>query len=56
MALVAWSVLVYGCMSWYYMQENRKRKNGERDAKIQGLTEEQITALGDENPRYVFTS
>lgn len=48
LALVAWSVLVYGFMSWYFMQENRKRKNGERDANINGLNEDEIIALGDE--------
>lgn len=54
LALVAWSVLVYGFMSWYFTQENRKRKNGERDANIEGLNEEEIIALGDENSRYFF--
>jgi len=56
LALVAWSVCVYGFMSWYFTQENRKRQNGERDEKISGMSEEEITALGDENPRYRFTT
>ncbi|GAB7337480.1 hypothetical protein MBLNU457_g2811t1 [Dothideomycetes sp. NU457] len=56
LALVAWSVCVYAFMSWYFTQENRKRRNGERDEKITGMSEEEITALGDENPRYRFTT
>lgn len=56
LALVAWSVCVYAFMSWYFTQENRKRRNGERDEKISGMSEEEITALGDESPRYRFTT
>lgn len=56
LGLVAWSVCVYAFMSWYFTQENRKRRNGQRDEKIAGLNEDEITALGDESPRYMFTT
>ena len=56
LALVAWSVCVYGFMSWYFAQENRKRRNGHRNAKLEGQSEAEIIALGDENPHYIFTT
>ena len=56
MSLVAWAVIVYGLMTLYFEQENRKRRRGDRDENTNGLTEEQVFALGDENPRFIFAS
>ena len=56
MGLAAFSVCVYAFMSYYFTQENRKRERGERDDRIEGLNEDEILALGDENSRYRFTT
>ena len=56
MAMIGWAVCVYAFMSWYFTYENSRRRNGDRDARIQGLDAQEILALGDENPRYRFTA
>lgn len=54
MSLVAFACIIYALMSWVFKQENRKREHGMRDSVMEGLTEDEILALGDENPRFVF--
>ena len=56
MSLVALSIVIYTTMYFYFTRENRKRERGERDTIIQGLTEDEIIALGDENPRFRFAT
>lgn len=36
--------------------ENRRRRQGERDYRIQGLTPSQIDLLGDERPDFFYTT
>lgn len=36
--------------------ENRKRRRGERDYRIQGLTPSQIDLLGDQRPDFIYTT
>jgi hypothetical protein len=36
--------------------ENRKRQRGERDHRIEGLTQEQIKDLGDLRPDFIYTT
>ena len=36
--------------------ENRKRRNGERDARVEGLDNVQIDMLGDKRPNFVYTT
>lgn len=55
MSMVAFSVVVYALMWWYFGQENKKRAEGKRDERMEGLNEEEIAALGDDNPRYIFS-
>jgi hypothetical protein len=37
-------------------RENAKRRTGERDHWIQGLTEEEIEKLGDKRPDFFYTT
>jgi hypothetical protein len=46
---------VYAFMWWYFGHENKKRINGERDHKIEDLSEEEIADLGDENPKFLYS-
>ena len=55
MALVALGSLLYGFMWLYFDRENKSRAEGKRDAVMAGLNEEEILALGDENPQFVFS-
>ena len=41
-------------MFFYFTRENKKREKGVYDHKIEGMSEEDILALGDENPRFKF--
>ncbi|KAF2148850.1 MFS general substrate transporter [Myriangium duriaei CBS 260.36] len=55
-SLVALGVLIYAFMSIWFTAENKKRENGERDWKIEGMNDEEAWTLGDEHPRYRFTT
>jgi hypothetical protein len=54
MSLVAFSCVLYSLMFLYFTRENKKREQGVYDHKIEGMSEEEIVALGDENPRFRF--
>ncbi|KAF2224511.1 major facilitator superfamily domain-containing protein [Elsinoe ampelina] len=54
--VVAVAVGIYAGMSVWFVRENKKRARGDRDARTEGMTEEEAWELGDENPRYVFTT
>lgn len=56
LALVAFAAVTYMGMYAYFKAENSKRAKGERDSVKQGLTEEEVVALGDENPGFVFAA
>ena len=36
--------------------ENRKRRNGDRDTRVEGLDNAQIDLLGDKRPDFVYTT
>lgn len=54
-ALLGYGILIYGFMSLYLNHVNQRRRAGKEDHKIVGLSEEQINALGDRSPRFVYT-
>lgn len=56
LALVGFAAILYIVMYAYFKSENAKRASGKRDAIKQGLTEEEVIALGDENPGFVFAA
>ena len=56
MSLLAVSCVIYTAMHVYFKYENKKRERGDRDGRIEGLTEDEILELGDENPRYRFAT
>ena len=55
MALAAMSAIIYGCMTFYYIKQNRDRKAGKQDSIMAGKNEEEIAELGDANPRFIYT-
>ncbi|GAB7325810.1 hypothetical protein MBLNU13_g09894t1 [Cladosporium sp. NU13] len=54
MAMVATGCLIYATLYFYYTWENKKRASGQRDHLVEGKTEEEILAMGDESPRFMF--
>lgn len=46
------NVVVVTTLYFVLKHENEKRARGERDAKLEGITEDDW--LGDEDPRWVF--
>lgn len=55
LGLVAFATLVYSLMSFVLVRENRLRREGKEDAKIEGMTDEEIEELGDASPRFIYT-
>lgn len=55
LGMVSFAMAVYAFMWWFFSRENKKRINGERDAKIEDLSEVEIADLGDENPKFLFS-
>ncbi|KAK6443628.1 hypothetical protein LTR95_000455 [Oleoguttula sp. CCFEE 5521] len=55
MSLVAFGSLLYTAMYFYFARENKLRAAGKRDELMAGLTEDEVLAFGDENPRFVYS-
>lgn len=54
MAMVATGCVLYTSCYFYFGMENKKRAAGERDHLVEGKSEEEIQALGDDSPRFRF--
>lgn len=54
-ALLGYGVFIYGFMSLYLNHVNKRRKAGKEDYKIEGMTDEEVDALGDRSPRFIYT-
>ncbi|KAF2429559.1 MFS general substrate transporter [Tothia fuscella] len=54
-ALVAFAVVLFGCMSLYFSKVNHSRASGGEDGKFAGLSSEDVGELGDRSPRFIFT-
>lgn len=55
MALVAAGACTYLAVFFFLTWENKQRQAGKRDHRMEGKTEEEIEALGDMNPRYLYS-
>lgn len=49
--------LFVGSVAEYFLlrRENRKRRRGDRDHRVEGLTPEEIQQLGDKRPDFIYT-
>ncbi|SMR49489.1 unnamed protein product [Zymoseptoria tritici ST99CH_1A5] len=56
LSLVGLGAITFASLSLYLNWENKQRALGKRDHLMEGKTEEEILAMGDENPRYRFTT
>lgn len=48
--------ILYGVMSVYFTNANKKRERGDEDHKMAGLSEEEIEELGDRSPRFMYAT
>jgi hypothetical protein len=55
MAMVAFASMLYTLMFFYFTRENKNRERGVYDHKIEGMSDQDVLALGDENPRFIFS-
>ena len=53
--LLGIAVTIYGLMAIYLHLVNNRRKAGKEDYKIAGMTDEEVDALGDRSPRFIYT-
>jgi hypothetical protein len=56
LGLVSMAAIVYGLMSVYFTNANKKRMRGDEDAKVAGMSHEEIEELGDRSPRFMFAT
>lgn len=56
MGLVAFAAVLFGSMSVWFRRENGKRERGLRDGDMEGMSEEEVLALGDGNPKFRFAT
>lgn len=54
--MVGFAMLMYGLMWWVLSRENQSRQDGKQDAHVEGMSEEEIAELGDESPRFRYTT
>lgn len=55
MAMVAFAVVLYTIMWFYFRTRNKRRAEGKEDHKMEGKTLEESAEDGDESPLFVFT-
>lgn len=54
LSLVGMSTVIYGVMSLYFKEQNKKRDAGEMHADHQHLSDDELAELGDESPHFRF--
>ncbi|KAH7109445.1 major facilitator superfamily domain-containing protein [Dendryphion nanum] len=52
--LMTMSLCIYTTLHLYFLKQNRDRKAGKQDWKMEGKTEEEIAEMGEDSPRYFF--
>ncbi|KAF7540699.1 hypothetical protein G7054_g1132 [Neopestalotiopsis clavispora] len=55
LSMVGMSTCIYAFMWFWFRRENGKRDAGHRDPAHEGLSEEELTELGDESPHFRYT-
>ena len=54
--MVGSAMLIYGVMWWVLDRENRARRDKRFDHRFQNMTEEELAELGDESPKFYYTT
>lgn len=56
LALVVFSCCIYSLLWWHLARINKKRKSGEQDGRVAGMREAEIAEMGDDSPRFMYTT
>ncbi|KAL8716125.1 MAG: hypothetical protein Q9220_000030 [cf. Caloplaca sp. 1 TL-2023] len=56
LGMVGMAGVIFASLTWYYSRRNDQRRAGEEDSRIENMSEEEIAELGDESPRFIFTT
>jgi MFS family permease len=53
--LLVVGVIIYTSLYLWYRNANKRKLEGKEDYRMEGLTEEQIAELGEQNPRFFYS-
>lgn len=56
LAMVALGTAIYGLMGLWYRRENARRARAPLSDKHRRMSDEELEELGDDSPRYVYTT
>ncbi|KAL8794804.1 MAG: hypothetical protein Q9195_002632 [Heterodermia aff. obscurata] len=56
LSMVGSAMLIYGVMWWVLDRKNQARREGKLDHRFQNMTEEELAELGDDSPRFFYTT
>ena len=56
MAMVAFAIACYAILWAYLSMLNSRRERGEEDHLMEGKSEEEVAEMGDESPRFRYTT
>jgi hypothetical protein len=54
--LLALGISIYIALHFYFRMKNKRKLSGKEDWRIEGKTEEEIAEMGEDNPRYLYTT
>ena len=56
LSMVGCASLIYAGMWWVLARKNQARREGKEDHRIENMSEMEIVELGDESPRFSYTT
>ncbi|KAI5288519.1 hypothetical protein KEM54_005149 [Ascosphaera aggregata] len=56
LAVTFMSACIYAYLSWHYGKINRRRDQGLEDYKMEGLLDDEVSEMGDRNPKFRYTT
>lgn len=56
LSMVALGTVIYSLMWLWYGRENKRRAGAPLSEKHRGMSEEELEELGDDSPRYIYTT
>lgn len=54
--LLAFIAGVYTTLHFWYRTQNKTKLEGSEDYRMEGLSDEEISELGEHNPRFLYTT
>jgi MFS family permease len=54
--MLVFAAAIHAIVYFYFKNQNRRKLLGKEDWRIEGKTEEEISEMGEHNPRYLYTT